>query len=118
MNAPSTASNAACAYSARSETSGDQVPFYDYVCENCGHEMEVAHSLHESGPVVCPNCHGRMRKSISAPAVHFKGTGWARTEPKGKAPRTDSKEPKSSPTDAAPPAPAASSDASPSKDPD
>lgn len=94
------------------------MPFYDYVCSNCGHEMEVAHSVHASGPIVCPNCHGPMRNSISAPAVHFKGTGWARTQPKGKAARADGKEPKSSSTEGTPPPSSASSDASASKDPD
>ncbi len=59
------------------------MPFYDYICSNCGHEMEVRHSVHGHGPTECPKCHGQMRKSISAPAVHFKGTGWARKEPSG-----------------------------------
>jgi putative FmdB family regulatory protein len=94
------------------------VPFYDYVCSDCGNEMEVAHSVHASGPAVCPKCHGPMRKSISAPAVHFKGTGWARTQPKGKAARADAKEPKSNATEGTPPSSSASSDVSPSKDPD
>jgi putative regulatory protein, FmdB family len=94
------------------------VPFYDYVCENCGYEMEVTHSVHEHGPTECPRCHGHMRNSISAPAVHFKGTGWARTLPKSKAGRADAKEPKSSSTEGAAPSSDAGSGVSPSKDPD
>jgi putative FmdB family regulatory protein len=61
------------------------VPFYDYVCEKCGHEMEVMHSVHGHGPSVCPVCGGEMKKAITAPAVHFKGSGWARKERTGKA---------------------------------
>ena len=59
---------------------GGHVPFYDYVCANCGHEMEVMHSVHGHGPAACPKCDGTMKKAISAPAVHFKGSGWARKE--------------------------------------
>ena len=61
------------------------MPFYDYVCEKCGHQMEVMHSVHGHGPSVCPECGGPMKKAISAPAVHFKGSGWARKERTGKA---------------------------------
>ncbi len=94
------------------------MPFYDYVCSDCGYEMEVAHSLHANGPDACPKCHGPMRKSISAPAVHFKGSGWARTQPKGKAAKADSKEPKSNTTDGAQPSSSADSGAPPAKEPD
>lgn len=56
------------------------MPIYDYVCSNCGHRMEVSHSIHGHGPSACPVCGGPMKKAYSAPAVHFKGTGWARKE--------------------------------------
>ena len=55
------------------------MPTYDYICTACGHEMEVVHSVYGEGPA-CPKCGARMRKAISAPGVHFKGTGWARKE--------------------------------------
>jgi hypothetical protein len=57
-----------------------------------------------------------MRNCISAPAVHFKGTGWARTSRKSKAARADAKETK--PTEGVAPSSDAGSGASPSKDPD
>ena len=60
------------------------MPFYDYVCEKCGHEVEVMHSVHGSGPSACPKCGGEMKKAITAAAVHFKGSGWARKERTGK----------------------------------
>lgn len=59
------------------------MPLYDYVCAKCGHEVEVMHSVHDLGPTVCPVCGGPMKKAIVAPAVHFKGSGWARKERSG-----------------------------------
>lgn len=59
------------------------MPLYDYICAKCGHEIEVMHSVHDHGPAVCPVCAGPMKKAIVAPAVHFKGSGWARKERSG-----------------------------------
>ena len=56
------------------------MPLYDYVCVNCGHEVEVMHSVHGHGPSTCSVCGGPVKKAIVAPAVHFKGSGWARKE--------------------------------------
>ena len=56
------------------------MPIYDYICTNCGHEIEVIHSVNGHGPAACPKCGGQMRKAIVAAAVHFKGSGWARKE--------------------------------------
>jgi len=80
------------------------VPFYDYVCSACGHEVEVMHSVHATGPSVCPNCGGDMRKALVAPAVHFKGSGWARKERSGaaKPDKGTSKTPSSDSGDKAP----------------
>jgi putative FmdB family regulatory protein len=61
------------------------VPFYDYVCDKCGHEVEIMHSVHGHGPSACPKCGGEMKKAITAAAVHYKGSGWARKERSGKA---------------------------------
>lgn len=56
------------------------MPTYDYVCSACGYELEVVHGVHGHGPSACPRCGGPMRKSFSAPAIHFKGSGWAKKE--------------------------------------
>ena len=58
------------------------MPAYDYTCARCGHLTEVIHGIHDSGPAVCPSCGavGTMRKGFSAPAVHFKGSGWAKKD--------------------------------------
>ncbi|HEX7591364.1 MAG TPA: FmdB family zinc ribbon protein [Candidatus Limnocylindrales bacterium] len=59
------------------------MPIYDYVCVSCDHEIEVIHSVIADGPAACPKCGGQMKKAIVAPAVHFKGSGWARKEKSG-----------------------------------
>jgi putative FmdB family regulatory protein len=56
------------------------VPTYDYLCTVCGHREEVVHGIHAHGPAVCPVCGGPMRKAVTASAVHFKGSGWAKKD--------------------------------------
>jgi len=57
------------------------MPLYDYVCAACGHRFEVMHGVHGHGPERCPVCgSGPLRKAVAAPAVHFKGSGWAKKE--------------------------------------
>ena len=57
------------------------MPIYDYDCAACGRRIEVVHGVHSPGPTHCPNCGaGPLRKAISAPAVHFKGSGWAKRD--------------------------------------
>lgn len=57
------------------------MPLYDYDCQACGRRIEVIHGVHAPGPTHCPNCGaGPLKKAISAPAVHFKGSGWAKRD--------------------------------------
>jgi putative FmdB family regulatory protein len=58
------------------------VPIYDYRCTACGHRIDILHGVNESGPNFCPECgaEGTMRKAISAPSIHFKGSGWAKKD--------------------------------------
>ena len=57
------------------------MPLYDYVCAACGRRFEVIHGVHGDPPTACPLCgEGPVRKAISAPAVHYKGSGWAKKE--------------------------------------
>lgn len=63
------------------------MPIYDYECANCRRLFEVVHGVHVPGPTSCPLCGGGpVRKAISAPAVHFKGSGWAKKERRAAAP--------------------------------
>jgi putative FmdB family regulatory protein len=71
------------------------MPVYDYVCRACGHRMEVIHGMHVSGPTDCDICGGQLRRAPTAPAIVFKGSGWAKKDaraaarPKDAADRTD-----------------------------
>ena len=57
------------------------MPLYDYDCAACGRRFEVVHGVHAEGPTSCPICgSGPVRKAITAAAVHYKGTGWAKKE--------------------------------------
>lgn len=58
------------------------MPIYDYTCTTCGHVTEVIHGINDAGPRFCPECgaEGTMRKALSAPAVLFKGSGWAKVD--------------------------------------
>jgi len=58
------------------------VPIYDYLCSNCGKLTEVVHGINDGGPKFCPECgaEGTMTKAFAAPAVHFKGSGWAKKD--------------------------------------
>jgi putative FmdB family regulatory protein len=57
------------------------LPLYDYDCAACGRRFEVIHGVHADSPAVCPLCgSGPVRKAISAPTVHYKGSGWAKKE--------------------------------------
>ncbi len=57
------------------------MPLYDYVCAACGRRFEVIHGVHADGPTSCPLCaKGPVRKAITAAAIHYKGSGWAKKE--------------------------------------
>jgi putative FmdB family regulatory protein len=56
------------------------LPTYDYECRNCGHRVEVLHGVNDPGPTACHRCGGAMRKLLSAPSIHFKGSGWAKKD--------------------------------------
>ena len=58
------------------------MPVYDYVCSACGRVTEVIHGINAEGPRFCPACgaEGTLHKGFSTPAVHFKGSGWAKKD--------------------------------------
>ena len=55
------------------------MPLYEYVCAN-GHRTELMHGVHDAGPTSCPVCGATMRKAFVAPAIVFKGSGWAKVD--------------------------------------
>jgi putative FmdB family regulatory protein len=61
------------------------MPVYDYDCSACGRRFETIYGVHDDPPTVCPLCgSGPVRKAFAAPAVHFKGSGWAKKERRAK----------------------------------
>jgi putative FmdB family regulatory protein len=56
------------------------MPIYEYACKTCGHRVEVLHGIHATGPATCDVCGGPMTKLVSAPAIVFKGSGWAKKD--------------------------------------
>jgi len=58
------------------------MPIYDYRCSNCGQTTEVIHGIDVPAPRFCPVCgaEGTLRKAFAAPAVVFKGSGWAKKD--------------------------------------
>lgn len=55
------------------------MPFYRYVCEKCGSEKRVFHSMSESPDVLC-DCGSSMKRTVSKVAVVFKGSGFYSTD--------------------------------------
>ena len=59
------------------------MPIYEFACQDCGHEFETIQSFSDSTTPACPNCQGRhVQRCLSAPAIHFKGSGWYVTDSK------------------------------------
>jgi putative FmdB family regulatory protein len=101
------------------------MPTYEYICEKCGHEFELARSISAAPLKICPEnlCarkkwgRGKVKKKISAgTGLLFKGSGFYitdyRSEKYKEAAKKDSPAPKTS-GDAA--KPAAKSETAPAK---
>ena len=58
------------------------MPTYDYVCEACGHELEIFQSMSEKPKRKCPKCGALKlyRKIGSGAGVIFKGSGFYETD--------------------------------------
>jgi putative FmdB family regulatory protein len=55
------------------------MPIYEYRCAN-GHSFEVFQSMHEDPVAECVECGAECERVLSAPAVHFKGSGFYTTD--------------------------------------
>ena len=49
------------------------MPFYDYLCTQCGRRIEVMHGIHAEGPTTCEVCGGELKKAMSSQAVVYSG---------------------------------------------
>src|ERR1700748_2764761 len=70
------------------------MPLYDYKCHKCGKTFEVRQRISEEPLKTHEDCGGEVERLISAPALHFKGSGWYVTDyaKNGKSPSTTPKE--------------------------
>jgi putative FmdB family regulatory protein len=55
------------------------MPIYEYRCAN-GHTFEVFQSMSEDPLTDCVECGAECARVLSAPAVHFKGSGFYTTD--------------------------------------
>jgi putative FmdB family regulatory protein len=55
------------------------MPIYEYRCVNA-HAFEVFQSMSEDPVSHCVECGGECERVLSAPAVHFKGSGFYTTD--------------------------------------
>jgi putative FmdB family regulatory protein len=55
------------------------MPIYEYRCTN-GHAFEVFQSMSEDSLTECVECGAECERVLSAPAVHFKGSGFYTTD--------------------------------------
>jgi putative FmdB family regulatory protein len=55
------------------------VPIYEYKCDN-GHVFDVMQKMSEEPLTECVECGGPAHRVLTAPAVHFKGSGFYNTD--------------------------------------
>jgi putative FmdB family regulatory protein len=55
------------------------MPIYEYRCAN-GHEFELFQSMADEAVAKCVECGAKSERVLSAPAVHFKGSGFYTTD--------------------------------------
>jgi putative FmdB family regulatory protein len=60
------------------------MPFYEYQCKNCGHELEAMQKVSDAPLKKCPDCgKSQLQRLMSAPVFRLKGGGWYETDFKG-----------------------------------
>jgi putative FmdB family regulatory protein len=77
------------------------MPIYDYLCTECDHRADILHGINDPSPNFCPSCgkEGTMRKQFSTPAIHFKGSGWAKKDRGSSSAGTKAAKPANEPKD-------------------
>jgi len=58
------------------------MPTYDYLCEACGHELEIFHGINDEPETKCPECKKKKlkRQFGTGAAIVFKGSGFYQTD--------------------------------------
>lgn len=53
------------------------MPIYEYVCNDCGHQLEARQKLSDAALTDCPSCrHASLERLVSASSFALKGSGW------------------------------------------
>jgi len=68
------------------------LPLYEYKCEKCGHVFEKIEAVGAAETRKCPKCGAKAVRTLSAPAIQFKGSGWYVTDYGGKSTPASSKD--------------------------
>ena len=58
------------------------MPTYDYLCEACGHELEIFQGINDPVKKKCPECGKQklQRQFGTGAAIVFKGSGFYQTD--------------------------------------
>jgi putative FmdB family regulatory protein len=56
------------------------MPTYEYVCRDCGEQLEVVQSFRDDALEICPVCAGPLRKVFGNIGLVFKGSGFYKTD--------------------------------------
>ncbi len=60
------------------------MPFYEYQCKSCGHDLEAMQKINDPPLRKCPHCgKSQLQRLMSAPVFRLKGGGWYETDFKG-----------------------------------
>ncbi len=60
------------------------MPFYEYQCKSCGHDLEAMQKISDPPLRKCPHCgKSQLQRLMSAPVFRLKGGGWYETDFKG-----------------------------------
>jgi putative FmdB family regulatory protein len=78
------------------------MPTYEYACKSCGEHMEVVQSFKDDPLTECPTCGGPLRKVFGSIGITFKGSGFYKTDSRGKSAKSDSPKSEPSPTSDSP----------------
>ena len=62
------------------------MPTYQYLCTECGGQLEAVQKFTDEALTVHEDCGGRLRKVFSPVGIVFKGSGFYRTDSRGKEP--------------------------------
>jgi putative FmdB family regulatory protein len=56
------------------------MPLYEYKCQKCASVFEIIQKISDMPLIECPECGGRLKKVLTAPAIQFKGSGFYITD--------------------------------------